>query len=98
MGRPKRVFDREKARTMLLSMSVREVARQLGVSRCRTGAVKLSLLSIGAYGPLTRSMATQGVSTQNGIAMVQDKVNKAGGVLGRKIQFIIEDCKMRGIF
>ena len=33
LGRPKRVFDREKAQTMLQSMSVREVARQLGVSR-----------------------------------------------------------------
>jgi branched-chain amino acid transport system substrate-binding protein len=36
-------------------------------------------------------MATQGISTQNGIAMAQDKVNKAGGVLGRKIQFLVED-------
>src|SRR5262245_4341275 len=33
LGRPKRVFDRERAQTMLQSMSVREVARQLGVSR-----------------------------------------------------------------
>jgi DNA invertase Pin-like site-specific DNA recombinase len=33
LGRPKRLFDREKARTLLQSMSVREVARQLGVSR-----------------------------------------------------------------
>ena len=33
LGRPKRIFDREQARTMLQSMSVREVARQLGVSR-----------------------------------------------------------------
>jgi DNA invertase Pin-like site-specific DNA recombinase len=33
LGRPKRVFDRDKARTMLQSMSVREVARQLGISR-----------------------------------------------------------------
>src|SRR5215470_16181930 len=33
LGRPKRVFDREKAQKMLQSMSVREVARQLGVSR-----------------------------------------------------------------
>ena len=33
LGRPKRVFDREKARQMLQTMSVREVARQLGVSR-----------------------------------------------------------------
>jgi len=33
LGRPKRVFDRERAQTMLQSMSVREVARTLGVSR-----------------------------------------------------------------
>jgi DNA invertase Pin-like site-specific DNA recombinase len=33
LGRPKRIFDREKAGTMLQTMSVREVARQLGVSR-----------------------------------------------------------------
>src|SRR5499426_3320942 len=33
LGRPKRVFDREKANVMLQSMSVREVARQLGISR-----------------------------------------------------------------
>src|SRR5262245_870280 len=33
LGRPKRVFDREKAQTMLQSMSIREVARKLGVSR-----------------------------------------------------------------
>jgi putative DNA-invertase from lambdoid prophage Rac len=33
LGRPKRIFDREKARMMLQGMSIREVARQLGVSR-----------------------------------------------------------------
>src|SRR5437667_3099145 len=33
LGRPKRIFDREKAQTMLKTMSAREVARQLGVSR-----------------------------------------------------------------
>src|SRR5262249_4348739 len=33
LGRPKRIFDREKAQAMLESMSVREVARALEVSR-----------------------------------------------------------------
>src|SRR5207249_10029065 len=33
LGRPKRIFNRDKARTMLETMSAREVARQLGVSR-----------------------------------------------------------------
>jgi DNA invertase Pin-like site-specific DNA recombinase len=33
LGRPKRIFDREKAQTMVLTMSVRQAAHQLGVSR-----------------------------------------------------------------
>ena len=33
LGRPKRIFDRHKAQAMLKTMSVREVAKQLGVSR-----------------------------------------------------------------
>jgi putative DNA-invertase from lambdoid prophage Rac len=33
LDRPKRIFDRDKARTMLQTMSAREVARKLGVSR-----------------------------------------------------------------
>jgi DNA invertase Pin-like site-specific DNA recombinase len=33
LGRPKRAFDRERARTMLQTMSAREVARRMGISR-----------------------------------------------------------------
>ena len=33
LGRPKRIFDREKAQTMVKTMSVRRVAQQLGISR-----------------------------------------------------------------
>ncbi len=33
LGRPKRIFDHEKARTMLQNASIREVSRKLGVSR-----------------------------------------------------------------
>src|SRR5689334_18996705 len=33
LGRPKRIFDREKARTLLQTMSVREAARRVGISR-----------------------------------------------------------------
>src|SRR5262249_43535732 len=42
LGRPLRILDRDKARTMLQDMSIREVARQLGVSR---GVVKRALTS-----------------------------------------------------
>src|SRR6476646_4063976 len=43
LGRPRRIFDREKARAMLQSMSSREVARQLGVSR---GVVERACASV----------------------------------------------------
>jgi hypothetical protein len=33
LGRPKRIFDREKAITLAQNMSLRQVARELGVSR-----------------------------------------------------------------
>lgn len=46
LGRPKRIFDRETARTMLQNMSVREVARQLGVSR---GVVERALGAIEGF-------------------------------------------------
>ena len=42
LGRPKRIFDREKAHTLLQTMSIRQVARQLGVSR---GVVERALSS-----------------------------------------------------
>lgn len=42
LGRPKRIFDREKARRLVQTMSVREAARQLGVSR---GVVERAVLS-----------------------------------------------------
>jgi DNA invertase Pin-like site-specific DNA recombinase len=42
LGRPKRIFDREKARLLAETKSLREVARQLGVSR---GVVERALLN-----------------------------------------------------
>jgi DNA invertase Pin-like site-specific DNA recombinase len=41
LGRPKRIFDRAKARRMLETMSAREVARRLGVSR---GVIERALI------------------------------------------------------
>jgi DNA invertase Pin-like site-specific DNA recombinase len=47
LGRPQRIFDRNKARTMLKTMSVREVARRLGVSR---GVIERALIEPGFEG------------------------------------------------
>ncbi len=46
---------------------------------------------IGEFGSLTGTAATFGTSTRDGIAMAIDEVNKAGGVLGKKIRVVVED-------
>ena len=46
---------------------------------------------IGYYGDLTGRTASFGVSTKNGVEMAADEINKAGGVMGRKIRVIVED-------
>lgn len=50
---------------------------------------------IGEYGSLTGDTATFGISTKNGSQMAIDEVNKAGGLLGRKVRLIIEDDRSR---
>src|SRR5881397_2615668 len=46
---------------------------------------------IGEYGSLTGTTATFGISTRNGIELAVDEVNKAGGILGKKVRIIVED-------
>jgi branched-chain amino acid transport system substrate-binding protein len=46
---------------------------------------------IGEFGSLTGATATFGSSTKNGIDMAIDDINKAGGVLGKKVRVIVED-------
>jgi branched-chain amino acid transport system substrate-binding protein len=50
-----------------------------------------SEIVIGEYGSLTGKDATFGISTENGIAMAVDAVNKSGGLLGKKVRVIVED-------
>ncbi len=46
---------------------------------------------IGEYSSLTGTTATFGQSTHRGILMAVDEINKAGGVLGKKIKLLTED-------
>src|SRR5262245_34594015 len=46
---------------------------------------------IGEFGSLTGTTATFGISTKNGIDIAVDEINKAGGLLGKKVRIIVED-------
>ncbi len=50
-------------------------------------------IKIGEYGSLTGEKATFGQSTKKGIALAQEEINKAGGLLGKQVEIIVEDTR-----
>src|SRR6185503_13336667 len=50
-------------------------------------------IKIGVTQPLTGAFAASGNYVAQGAKLAEDDINAAGGVLGRKIQLIIEDNK-----
>ena len=48
-------------------------------------------IKIGEFGSLTGDNASFGISQNNGVQMAAEEINAAGGVLGKKIELIVED-------
>jgi branched-chain amino acid transport system substrate-binding protein len=48
-------------------------------------------IKIGEFGSLTGGNASFGISQNNGVQMALEEVNNAGGVLGKKIEVVVED-------
>lgn len=58
-----------------------------------TAAVAQETIKIGVSEPLTGSVAASGTYVTNGARIAADLVNSKGGVLGKKIELIVEDNK-----
>src|SRR3978361_2235319 len=58
----------------------------IGAARAQAATIK-----IGMCVPVTGPAAEQGLWAQNGAKLALAAVNKAGGVLGRQIELVIED-------
>lgn len=56
-----------------------------------SGSDTASEIVIGAVLPLTGDVATFGQSSKNALLLLEDEVNKEGGVLGKKLKFKFED-------
>src|SRR5215217_7217939 len=56
-----------------------------------TGSPDRSTIKIGYFGDLTGPTFNFGQSAINGVLMVADEVNQAGGINGRRIDVVIED-------
>lgn len=54
-------------------------------------AKKEDVIVLGEFGSLTGVTATFGKSTQRGIEMALDEINKAGGIEGKQVRIIVED-------
>lgn len=50
-------------------------------------------LKIGEYGSLTGANADFGQSTKRGIELAQEEQNKAGGLLGKQVEVMVEDTR-----
>lgn len=58
-----------------------------------SSAIAQETIKIGVTQPLTGAFAASGNYVAQGAKIAEDEINKAGGVLGKKIQLIIEDNK-----
>lgn len=49
------------------------------------------VIKIGGIGPLTGEASTYGISVKEGALLLEKEINEAGGIDGKKIQFLFED-------
>src|SRR5271166_5407412 len=54
-------------------------------------------IKIGEFGSLTGDNASFGISQNNGVQMAAEEINAAGGVLGKKIELIVEVASSKSL-
>jgi branched-chain amino acid transport system substrate-binding protein len=65
----------------------------LGAALFGAGVAAQDTIKIGVTQPLTGAFAASGNYVAQGAKIAEEEINKAGGVLGKKIQLIVEDNK-----
>src|SRR5262245_35371912 len=69
------------------------LAGLLATALAAAPAMAQDTIKIGVSQPLTGAFAASGNYVAQGAKIAEDEINKAGGVLGKKIQLVIEDSK-----
>src|SRR5436190_10625779 len=59
------------------------------------GASSGDTIKVGEYASLTGKEATFGISSHEGTLMAIEEINAAGGVLGKKLELILEDTQSK---
>ena len=72
---------------ILLGMVVAVQAETQGVTK--------NQITVGTHTALSGPVAGWGIDATNGVRMRFDEANEAGGIHGRKIEYIVEDSQYR---
>jgi branched-chain amino acid transport system substrate-binding protein len=78
-------------RTIIALLMITTLLAALACERRGAGTSATDEIVVGYYGDLTGRTASFGTSTKNGVEMAVDEINKAGGIMGRKVRVIVED-------
>ena len=76
-----------------LSYSQDRARRARSDAPCRQPPQAQDTIKIGVTQPLTGAFAASGNYVAQGAKIAEEEINKAGGVLGKKIELIVEDNK-----
>src|SRR5262245_44233750 len=76
---------------MRLSSLARVIAVAAVAAAPLTASFAADTLKIGMVAPLTGPAAESGRFQQNGAKLAVEQINKAGGVLGRQVELVVED-------
>ena len=77
----------------MTSRTLKTVLAALGATLLAGTAAAQDTIKIGVTQPLTGAFAASGNYVAQGARIAEEEINKGGGVLGKKIQLIVEDNK-----
>ena len=80
-------------KTMAVRFALAVAGAALGTALLGGPASAQDTIKIGVTQPLTGAFAASGNYVAQGAKLAEEEVNKAGGVLGKKIELIVEDNK-----
>ena len=80
-------------KTMAVRFALAVAGTALGTALLDGPASAQDTIKIGVTQPLTGAFAASGNYVAQGAKLAEEEINKAGGVLGKKIELIVEDNK-----
>ena len=80
---------------MSFSFPYSQLLRILAIAALVSSARAAEPIKIGHYGSLTGKDAAFGVATRKGVLLAVEEINAKGGVLGRPLEYLVEDIQSK---